>query len=1075
MESQRDNISESFRLSPQQRRLWRLQRDSLAYRAQCAVAIKGNLHAEVLTQAVEEVVGRHEILRTTFPLPSGMKVPFQAIADRGAPFWDKVDLTRLSPIEQAAEIESRLKEQRRAPFDFERGPLLRLALLALSTQKHALLVCLPSLCADAVTLKNLVREIGESYAARLQGGNLPAEGQRYVQFSEWQNELLEAPPETGARRRPDFSTAARLKLPFERGACGGSFAPEFLALTIEPATARKVEASVRERRVSIFVFLLACWQILLRRLAGEPDIVVGAVFAGRKFAELGGALGLFAQALPIAGRLEEDFSLSEVLRRASEAAADADERQEYFTWERSAAPETQSSEPEFFPMQFELEERLEARPAGGALFSIDTEYACIDRFKIKLRCLIANASLTLEFHYDSGLFAADDIERLAGQFHALLESVVNNPEIPLGEMNLLSGVERRRLLAQFNDAKTDDPKDKCIHELFEEQAARAPDNVAVAHEDRRLTYQELNRRANQLAYYLRRAGVGPEAAAALCVERSPEMVIGMLGILKAGGAYVPLDPVLPKERLDFMLEDSRARVLVTERRLMENFSARAARVICLDASEGEISREDEGNPTGGATPENSVYVLYTSGSTGKPKGVVIEHRQLVHYVNGITRSLDLPPGASFATVSTFAADLGNTAIFPALCSGGCLHVISRERAADAEALGDYFARHPVDCLKIAPSHLTALIHSSSRPERLLPRRRLVLGGEASSWELIEKIQALAPDCVIFNHYGPTETTVGATTYRVERGRADRRCRTVPVGRPITNTAVYLLDERLHPVPIWQPGELYIGGNGVGRGYLNRPELTTEKFIADPFSAEPGARLYKTGDRARYLPDGDIEFLGRIDDQVKIRGFRVEPGEVEVMLSQHSAVKESVVVAREDAPNEKRLAAYVVAAREPAPTGGELRGFLQQKLPDHMIPSVFVFLRSLPLMPNGKIDRRALPPPDAARPETGSVFVGSRNPTEATLAAIWAQILRLERVGIHDNFFDLGGHSLLATQIISRVRDAFQVEMPLRTLFDAPTVAAMADAIQKAKDSGAGSAAGKISPVTREPRRRKATP
>ena len=529
---------------------------------------------------------------------------------------------------------------------------------------------------------------------------------------------------------------------------------------------------------------------------------------------------------------------------------------------------------------------------------------------------------------------------------------------------------------------------------------------------RHLTYQELNIRANQLAHYLQALGVGPEALVGICVERSLDMIVGLLGILKAGGAYVPLDPAYPQERLTFILRDAQVPVVLTQQRLALDCIEPQAQVVCLDTDWKRIAQESGTNPVNKVTPDNLVYVMYTSGSTGVPKGVAVEHRQLCNYLHGVLERLALPNPASFATVSTLAADLGNTMVFVPLCTGGCLHVLSQERVADPFAMADYFSRHAIDCLKIVPSHLAAL-HTSPHPEYIFPRRLLILGGEASRSDWVESLQRLAPGCAILNHYGPTEATVGVLTYRVEENQRSLVTSTLPLGRPLANVQIYLLDQHLQPVPIGVQGELYIGGANLARGYLNQPALTAEQFIPHPFSNAPGARLYKTGDLARYLPDGNIEFLGRTDYQVKIRGYRVELEEVEAALEQHPAIRQAVVCAQEDIQGNKRLVAYVVLSKETAVSLHTLRSFLQTKLPDYMVPAAFVVLDALPLTPNGKIDRQALPAPDQTRPSLGEAFVAPRTPTEELLAGIWAHVLGVESVGLHDNFFALGGHSLLA--------------------------------------------------------------
>ncbi|HEY9832687.1 MAG TPA: amino acid adenylation domain-containing protein, partial [Stenomitos sp.] len=590
----------------------------------------------------------------------------------------------------------------------------------------------------------------------------------------------------------------------------------------------------------------------------------------------------------------------------------------------------------------------------------------------------------------------------------------------------------------------------CIHHLFEQQVERTPDNIAVVFENQQLTYAELNAKANQLAHYLKQQGVGAEVLVGIYAERSLNSIIALLGILKAGGAYLPLDPALPQESLIFRLQDAKVPVLLTQPELLKRKDAATQSVIYLDADWETIAQESDANPISERTPENLAYVLYTSGSTGQPKGAAIEHRQILNYLYAILEKLELPAGANFAMVSTFAADLGNTVIFPALCTGGCLHIVSQDRASDPEALAEYFQHHPIDCLKIVPSHLATLLTSSTSAS-ILPRQCLVLGGEAASWNLIEKVQQFVPNCRILNHYGPTETTVGVLTYSVKSKHNSYNTKTVPIGRAIANTQVYLLDEQLQPVPIGVPGELYIGGAGLAREYLNRPELTAEKFITvknlGGQDAHP-TRIYKTGDKARYLPDGNIEFLGRVDNQVKIRGFRIELGEIEAVLSQHPEVLQTVVIVREDDPGNQRLLAYFVPKGKQACSCStqKLRRFLKKKLPDYMIPSAFVRLKTLPITPNGKVDHRALPAPDSARPELEKSFVAPRTSTEEVLAAIWADVLGLKQVGIHDNFFELGGHSLQAIQLVSKISVAINLDWSVKLLFSHPTIAELADVL-----------------------------
>ena len=773
-------------------------------------------------------------------------------------------------------------------------------------------------------------------------------------------------------------------------------------------------------------------------------------------------LGLLAKWLPVRCSLQNNFKFSEVLSQLGETLREVDQWQDYFVGGESA---DSVNDVVNFPISFEFEKWSDKYRAGDVSFSIYQQYVCFDRFKLKISCVRREESITAEFHYDTKLFDTESIQCLVEQFQILVESAANNPEAAINELNLISDRTRRHLLVELNNTQTNYPQNQCIHHLFEQQVERTPDNIAVVFENQQLTYAELNAKANQLAHYLKQQGVGAEVLVGIYAERSSfraasltlNNIIALLSILKAGGAYLPLDPALPKESLAFRLQDAKVPILLTQKGLIKREDAATQTVVYLDADWETIAQESDANPISELTPENLAYVLYTSGSTGQPKGVAIEQQQILNYLHAILEKLELPAGASFAMVSTFAADLGNTAIFPALCTGGCLHIVSQDRASDPEALAEYFQHHPIDYLKIVPSHLATLL-ASSASSSLLPRQCLVLGGEAASWDLVEKVQQFAPTCRILNHYGPTETTVGVLTYPVKSKLDSYNATTVPIGRAIANTQVYLLDEQLQPVPIGVPGEVYIGGAPLARGYLNRPELTAEKFITVEHLGGQDAhstRVYKTGDKARYLPDGNIEFLGRVDYQVKIRGFRIELGEIEAVLSQHPGVRQAVVSLSEDESSNKRLIGYVVPKQQ-VPNISDLRQFCLHKLPEYMVPSAFVLLKSLPLTSNGKIDCRALPAPEQTRPELEAVFVAPRNSVEEQLTEIWAQVLGLEKVGIHDNFFDLGGHSLLITQLLAKVRDTFKVNLSLRSLFKDPTVANIAKKIAIAQQAKPGS-------------------
>ncbi|MGE5659091.1 MAG: amino acid adenylation domain-containing protein [Actinomycetota bacterium] len=1019
---------EGFRLSPQQRRLWGLQQNNhqQPYRVRAAILMTGTLNQEILKSALQKVVNRHEILRTSFPCLPGMTVPLQAIASTVKLPISEYNLSSLPPEEQEAKIKALFQE--RMPFDGDRDSLWHISSVTLAPDKHLLLANFSALIADSATLRNFARELSLSYSACTRGEELSDEPMQYADIAEWQNELLESEETASGKEywhKLNLESLDSLSIPWEKKNCEGEFQPQLERVEIQGDLFDSLEAIAQKHQSDISALLLTCWQVLIGRLTKQQNPIVGVAVDGRKYEELKRSLGLLCKYLPLQCQLQNESNFAEILQKIELNLHEIYNWQEYFSGENSSV----------LPICFEFQGEFETDSESGVSFFLHRQDACIEPFKLKLSCFRRSNCLIAEFHYNSDLFDAADVKRLSAHFQTLLESAVKNPEAPISQLNILSGRDRYQLLVEFNQTQTDYPKNKCVHQLFEEQAERTPDSIAVIFEHQSITYRELNNRANQLAHHLQQRGVEPETVVAICAERSLEIMVGMLGILKAGGAYLPIDPATPIERKALMLKDAQAKVLLTQQQLAESLPKTQTNIVCIETDIPPISACYQ--PC--VSPENLAYVIYTSGSTGTPKGVAIEHQQLLNYLYAIQERLNLPSAASFATVSTFAADLGNTAIFPALCFGGCLHIISQERATDAEALAVYLHHHSIDCLKIVPSHLATLL-TTSQSEQILPRKRLILGGEAASWELIEKVRKIAPDCLIFNHYGPTEATVGVLTYQVQGEELRRISETVPLGRPLANTQIYILNSHLQPMPVGVPGELHVGGSSLARGYLNRPELTAEKFIPHPFDAQ--ARLYKTGDLARYLPDGTIEFIGRIDNQVKIRGFRIELGEIEAALGQHPEIAQAVVVARLFPPGEKRLVAYIVSHQKTAPSSSELRQFLAARLPDYMLPWAFVSLKSLPLTSNGKIDRQALPEPGPTRVKLKETFAEPRTSAEQTIARIWSQMLGVEKVGIYDNFFELGGDSISSIRIVAKINQSGLRVTP-RQLFEHPTVAELA--------------------------------
>ncbi|MDF5719759.1 MAG: amino acid adenylation domain-containing protein [Rhizonema sp. PD37] len=1038
---------EGFQLSPQQKRLWLLQQDNSTYCAQFALLIEGNLKPELLKTALQQVINRHGILRTSFHRLSSVKVPVMVIAESSVVLWNEINLIDCEPKEQEAQIEATFQQQKRQHFNFDQDPVLHSSLLRLSLHKYILIISLPSLCADIWTLKNLINEISYLYSAGKQAEAVSQEVVQYLQFSEWQNQLLEDEDAEEANKywqEQRLPSQATLRLPFERQPAKQSeFQPDCFRLAIAPELTAKIETLAQKDNISTAVILLACWQVLIWRLTEQPDIVIGMAAARRDYEKLQSLLGLVATWLPIKSHLTPDLCFIELLKIGEKTIESGSEWQDYFVPEPIEKNNTLA-----FPIGFEFEQLLEQIIATGVSFYLEKYYSCIEPFKVKLTCTLRENLLITEFYYDVNYFSGDIIELIAGQFQTLLTSAIANPEDKISQLEILSKSDRQQLLVKFNNTHINYPQDKCIHQRFEEQAKKTPNNIAVIFENQQLTYTELNQKANKIAHYLQTLGVKPEVLVGLCVERSLEMIIGLLGILKAGGAYLPLDPALPKDNLAFRLQDAQVPLLLTQQQLVNALPTDTSQIVCLDTDWNIIAQHSDENPNSKVTVDNLVYVLFTSGSTGRPKGVAIEHRQLLNYLNGIIDRLNLSTTTNFATVSTLAADLGNTVIFSSICTGGSLHVLSAECVTDSTALAKYCHEHPIDCLKIVPSHLATLL-ASAQSEPILPRQQLILGGEAASWELIEQIHVSAPNCLIFNHYGPTEATVGVTTFAVRDEQANYSSQTVPLGRPLANTQIYLLDEQLQPVPIGVTGELYIGGASLARGYLKRSELTAERFIPNPFANKEliasvsGSRLYKTGDRARYLSDGKIEFLGRVDHQVKVRGFRIEIGEIESILCQHPEVQQAVVKAWEKQLSNQYLVGYIVPKHKQTLSVSELLKFLRQKLPEYMVPSTFVMLKALPLTLNGKVNRNALPEPDDHRPELEATYEPPRTEVEQTIANIWQQMLHVEKVGIHDNFFDLGGHSLLLVQIHAKLREVLNTNIAIVNFFEYPTINSLA--------------------------------
>ena len=824
----------------------------------------------------------------------------------------------------------------------------------------------------------------------------------------------------------------------------------------------KLKAVGQREGVTLFMALLGGFDVLMSRYSGQDDVALGTDIANRNRAEIEGLIGFFVNQLVLRVKARASESFSELLKRVREVCLGAYAHQDvpFEKLVEELQPERDLSRSPLFQAKLILQNapgeglELEGVRLSGGGGEVETT-----RLDLTVAMTEVGGGLVGDVNYSRDLFEAGTIERLMSHYVNVLRGIVNEEVGRIGHLSLLSDRERAQIVAEWNETRNPFPEGRRIHELFAEQAEMTPEQIALICEGQRLSYGALDRRANQLGSYLRRLGVGREVVVGLCLERSVEMVVGLLGILKAGGAYLPLDPEAPLERLSFMLEDAGAGVVVTERRLEERLPAFYGQTVLIDEEWKKISEESDGELWSGlergSDEWNLAYVIYTSGSTGRPKGVMVEHRNLANYTHHICQRLGVGKGGErgfqFATVSTITADLGNTCIYPSLLGGGCLHLLSYEVATDGERYQDYLRENPIDVLKIVPSHFEALLGGQMDREKRLPERYLIFGGEALSYELVEKVRKRGPRCELINHYGPTETTVGVLTGSVRAGEEKLRRRgTAPIGGPISNTEVFILDGAIEPVPVGVKGELYIAGKGVSRGYWGRPEQTAERFIPNLMSAVGGDRLYRTGDICRYGADGRVEFVGRVDDQVKIRGYRIELGEIEAVLGEHRTVKQSVVVASEDDRGGKRLIGYVVGEEADA---AELKRYVRERLPEYMVPEAIVALEEIPITANGKVDRKRLPrvEGEGRRPEQG--YVAARTPVEEMIVGIFEEVLKVDRVGREDNFFEIGGHSLLATQVVSRVRNAFGVEVGVGSIFEKPTAEGLANRIEEVMRSG----------------------
>jgi amino acid adenylation domain-containing protein len=1057
----RKKVQESqavFPLSHGQRGLWflyQMNRGSAAYNISFPCRMHSCLDLSILRRVVETLQARHPSMRTSFEENNGELM--QRVHDKIPVVFEVIDASSWSE----ETLRRRVQQEAHRPFDLEKPPLARMYLFSRSADDRVFLLTAHHIIGDYWSLVLLMEELRILYPAERDGTppNLPPLKATYRDFVRWQADLLASPE--GERlwsywRKQLAGVPTVLDLPTDRPrpprlGHGGSAASCRLGADLT----RRLRALAVREHVTLYTVLVATFQVLLSRYTGQDDFVIGSPFSGRSRPEFEGIIGYFINMLPLRANLAGDPTFREYLRDVSATILGALEHQDFpfpLLVERLNLQRDPSRTP-LVQASFILEKAHRSGEVGASHYFLPQADIRLnvgglqsEPYSVELQTCPSDLEMVLEevegsidgmLRFNTDLFEAPTVARMVEHFRNLLEAAASNPEVPVSQMPLLTEAERYRVVQEWNNTRADYPTGLCLHQLFEQQVQRNPAAIALSFGERTISYGELNVWTNRLAHRLHRLGVKPGVLVALCFERSPEMVAAILATLKAGGAFVPLDPMSPTERLRVVLADTQAPIVLTQRHLMNRLPAIQAEVISLDPVESMLGEDEESRrpPASGVQPTDLAYVIYTSGSTGRPKGVMVEHHAICNTVWWHQQQLTVRSGDRLLLVVPYFFDAALSILFPALAGGARVVLAEPGEEYEPARLLERIARERVTILPVPPRPLRLLMEGPVS-EKCRTVRWVCTGGEAMPPDLPGRLfDLLKVD--FYNLYGPTEVAVDATCWPCQRG--DTRP-SVPIGRPIANVQVYVLDRHRQPVPIGVPGELFIGGAGVARGYLHDPELTAERFLPDPFRDEPGARLYRTGDRCRWLPDGSLEFLGRLDQQVKVRGYRIEIGEVETALASHPSVREAAVTIHVDATGEGRLVGYVVPEPDgPPPTPEQLRRHLKDRLPDYMVPSIFVPLAELPHTPTGKLDRKALPAPLNERPQTSQPFVAPRTPLEEYLAGLWRDVLRLDQVGVEDNFFDLGGNSIQAALLVNRLREHLGEHIFTVVLFDSPTI------------------------------------
>ncbi len=1035
----------AFPLTFAQRRLWFL--DQLApgqtsYLIPWAIRIRGLVDIESLASSLSQIAERHEVFRTTFIEIEGE--PAQLVSPPTRIPVPVVDLSQLSLSDAEKEAKRLTRIEAETPIDLSTGPILRAKLLLLAPGDYVLLLTTHHIIFDGWSRSILVRELGIFYQAFRAGNSaqIPELPIQYADFAVWQqehlrDEQLDRQLRFWKRQLQDLPLSIELPADRPRPAIqtynGASF-----HFDLPPALSQQVKTVSQQQGVTPYMTLLAVFQALINRYTGQEDIPIGAPTANRNRPELEGIIGLFANTLVFRTQLSGDPTFHELLMRVKETAlsAYANEEMPFEQLVQELRPERSLSHSPLFQILFSLRNT----PSGSfqlADLQVDFFLGSGETSKYDLSMYLEErpGGFRGKLEYNTDLYDATTIERLQRHYQTLLESALKASGTQLSKLEMLDAAERTQLLVEWNDTTRDYPRNQCLHQVFEDQVKQRPDATAVTFGEERITYEVLNQRANQLARYLQQQGIGVGQRVGLFVERSIEMFVGLLGIQKSGAAYVPLDPAYPAERVRATLEAAGISFLVSQQALLPSLPHYSGKIVCLDQDRALIEEQSSQNPGAPVTPDDAVYVIFTSGSTGRPKGVELGHRGVVNLLDWMREELNFRPGDVFPALASFAFDMSIPELYLALISGGTVALARRHLAADGEELARFLNEQGATLVHATPTTWSLLLDAGYTGDNVTR----CIGAEPLPAETFTRLMDAAPGKPLYNFYGPTETTVWSTVQRLV-SKSER----IVIGRPLANTEVYIVDRHGNPTAIGVPGEILIGGDGVAHGYLNEPGLTAEKFIPNTFSRLPKARLYRTGDLGRYLPDGRIEFAGRIDHQVKIRGYRIELGEIETTITQQASVRECVVLAREDDAGDKRLVAYIVAEPGATVATNEVRDWVRQKLPEYMVPAAVLVLDHMPLSPNGKVDRKALPAPER---EFAPIIGKMANPVEEMIANIWAEILNTAEVTQSSNFFDLGGHSLLAAKVVARIRLALRVNLPLSAIFESPTVGGLADRVR----------------------------